>query len=68
MQEAAAKGGYGGNLYLDVDPQAGFLRLKLTNLRNLQGDQLISIFSQVISQAARMVNLEVKQHVRGGNG
>lgn len=64
-QEAARQSGCGGTLWLDVSPEEGFLRLRLTDLKNLSAPQLISIYTQVLSQAGKMVNLEIKQHVRG---
>ena len=62
--ETARKSGCGGILWLDCDPEGGFLRLKLTDLQNLSAPQLVGIFAQVLSQAAAMVNLEVKRYDR----
>jgi len=64
IQEAARRSGCGGTLWLDLDPEGGFLRLRLTDLQNLSAPQLVGIFAQILSMAARMVNLEVREHVR----
>ena len=64
LRETARKSGCGGTLWLDLDPEGGFLRLRLTDLQNLSAPQLVGIFAQVLSMAAKMVNLEVREYVR----
>ena len=62
-------GQYSGELWLDVSPQEGFIRIKLRNIQPPEAmPQLISGFCYVLANGGAMFNLQVKQHVREAEG
>ena len=51
-----------GTVYIDFNPESGFLRLKLKVTPPEQQSMLTSSFAQVLAQASQMFGLQVKSH------
>ncbi len=56
----------GGELIIDADPEKGFLRIKLRNIKpSVTIPQIITGFCWLLTNSAAMLNLQVKQHIEG---
>lgn len=64
MREAATKAAISGKLYIDVDPEDCFLRLKVVELTNLDPTVLINMLCSALVRVGQSLNLEVRTHVR----
>jgi len=51
-----------GTIYIDFNPKAGFLRLKIVAKPPEQQSSLISTFAEVLAQGSQMFGLQVKSH------
>jgi hypothetical protein len=51
-----------GTIYIDFNPEAGFLRLKISAMPPERQSLLTSSFAQVLAQASQMFGLQVKSH------
>lgn len=59
-KQMAQKTGIKGTVYIDFNPDSGFLRLKLKVTSPEQQRMLTSSFAQVLAQASQMFGLQVK--------
>lgn len=64
ISQAVFQAGLSGTLYLDVDPDKGFFRAKLVVTPEEYTEQLTSGLSRMLEQAAYMMKLRVKTHIR----
>ena len=56
----------GGEMLIDADPEQGFFRVKLRNIRPVERtSQLVKGFCYILATAGAMFNLTVKQHIKG---
>ena len=62
----AQKTGIKGTVYIDFNPDSGFLRLKLKVTPPEQQRALTSNFAQVLAQVSQMFGLQVKTHQSNG--
>jgi hypothetical protein len=68
-KQMAQQSGIKGTVYIDFNPEAGFLRLKLKVTPPQQQSVLTSSFAQVVAQASQMFGIQVKVHQSsGGDG
>ena len=65
-KQMAQKTGIKGTVYIDFNPDSGFLRLKLKVTPPEQQRMLTSSFAQVLAQASQMFGLQVKTHQSNG--
>jgi len=65
-KKMAQKTGIKGTVYIDFNPDSGFLRLKLKVTPPEQQRTLTSNFAQVLAQVSQMFGLQVKTHQSNG--
>ena len=65
-KQMAQKTGIKGTVYIDFNPDSGFLRLKLKVTPPEQQRMLTSSFAQVLAQASQMFGLQIKTHQSNG--
>jgi hypothetical protein len=63
-KQMAQQSGLRGTIYVDFNPDSGFLRLKLKVTPSERQSMLTSSFAQVIAQASEMFGIQVKIHQR----
>ena len=61
-RQMAQQSGLRGTIYVDFNPDSGFLRLKLKVTPSERQSMLTSSFAQVIAQASEMFGIQVKIH------
>ena len=66
VKQMAQQSGIKGTVYIDFNPESGFLRLKLKVTPSQQQSMLTSSFAQVLAQASQMFGIQVK--IRQSNG
>jgi len=58
-----------GELVIDANPEKGFLRIKLRNVRPLgMVPQIITGFTWLLTNSTTMLNLHVKRHIECKEG
>jgi uncharacterized membrane protein (DUF441 family) len=62
--QAVSQVGLSGILYLDVDPEQGYFRVKLVVTPVKYKGQLTSGLATMLAQAAGMMNLQAKVYTR----
>jgi len=65
-KQMAQRSGIKGTVYIDFNPDIGFLRLKLKVTPPEQQRKLTSSFAQVLAQASQMFGIQVKTHQSNG--
>ncbi len=65
-KQMAQKTGIKGTVYIDFNPDSGFLRLKLKVTPPEQQRMLTSSFAQVLARASQMFGLQIKTHQSNG--
>lgn len=59
----------GGELVIDANPEKGFLRIELRNIKPPETvPEIINGFSWLLANGAAMLNLHVKKHVERMGG
>lgn len=64
ISQAVSQSGLSGALYLDIDPREGFFRAKIVVTPVEYTGQLTTGLAQMLEQAAHIMKLQVKMHLR----